>query len=570
MSNEPEMKFDPMTGEPIQKKPEMKFDPMTGEPIKKEQNEFFQQQPVQNGPVMPSGKKSRKWVLPVAIVAGVVVIGGVGAAAATTVVPRVMYGKNYKILNAIQNTEGSSSIMKNLMPSGKIRQDTCQFDLDAKMDNYGSISLSGVQDPKKKQASMNMDVDLTSLNTKFGLDMQIKDDILTLQSDDIMKGSTFSYDYSKGAKTDGYIGEMMSTGNFTQEDLNAYLRESMVFDKDVSKMPEEFWDATKSEINEMDFTGADSEKYEMDGEDVNCKGYKTTITKKEMKHLVKAYKEVVKKYYSDKMLEIMKTNGTSLDDAFDSLEGELDDMDDIKTTLYIGKKGFFGKNRVAACKIESEGKEVLFELKGGNYPLENFKITSPAGESVERKGEVNGSKEKAKYVVDGTTVLDYTYDTEDGDFKVSAQAEGSEMSLEGKLTSTDDEYSVKVDQLKLPGLDYDISLSYTAKAGGNFKELSKGSEEYKLESMSGDQFQQMAVKMYQDPFFQKIYSVMNSLNTSDGPTSMFGGGSTDTYGSDDSYDYDSDSTYGSDDSYDYDSDSTYGSDDNYDFDTDSY
>ncbi|MBQ2576108.1 MAG: hypothetical protein II566_02455, partial [Lachnospiraceae bacterium] len=138
MSNEPEMKFDPMTGEPIQKKPEMKFDPMTGEPIKKEQNEFFQQQPVQNGPVMPSGKKSRKWVLPVAIVAGVVVIGGVGAAAATTVVPRVMYGKNYKILNAIQNTEGSSSIMKNLMPSGKLRQDTCQFDLDAKMDNYGS------------------------------------------------------------------------------------------------------------------------------------------------------------------------------------------------------------------------------------------------------------------------------------------------------------------------------------------------------------------------------------------------------------------------------------------------
>ncbi|MBQ5485655.1 MAG: hypothetical protein IIT72_09205, partial [Lachnospiraceae bacterium] len=115
-----------------------------------------------------------------------------------------------------------------------------------------------------------------------------------------------------------------------------------------------------------------------------------------------------------------------------------------------------------------------------------------------------------------------------------------------------------------------ISLSYTAKAGGNFKELSKGSEEYKLESMSGDQFQQMAVKMYQDPFFQKIYSVMNSLNTSDGPTSMFGGGSTDTYGSDDSYDYDSDSTYGSDDSYDYDSDSTYGSDDDYDFDTDSY
>ena len=68
------MKFDPMTGEPIQETEqpagqlEMNFDPMTGQPI--QQN--------QGGQGNMGMKKSGKWIVAAGVAAGVVVVGAVG------------------------------------------------------------------------------------------------------------------------------------------------------------------------------------------------------------------------------------------------------------------------------------------------------------------------------------------------------------------------------------------------------------------------------------------------------------------------------------------------------------
>lgn len=569
--------------------PEMKFDPMTGKPLQKEEPSYFEQNQG-NGAIPPvAPKKNNKWVVPVVIAAGVVVVGGVGAFAATKVVPRIAYGKNYTVLEAVKNTEGSSRLMQNLFPSEKIINGKYSVDLSAKVNNVCDIKMKGVGDRRKAQAVMNTDVDITPLNLSFGLDWQVNQEVVTVQSDDFMKGSAFTYDYSKNAKTDGYLGEMLASSDFTQKDLNEYFREAMSNQADYTEMPKELWDATKSQINEMDFTDADSEKFEMDGEKVNCQGYKTTFTKKEMKKLVKSYKDVIEKYYSKEMLKLMEKQGTSFDDSFEELDRQLDDMDDIDTTLYIGKKGFFGKSRIVACKMKNDdGDEILLELLGGNYPMENIKMTSEKEDkSIERKGEMDGDKEKVEYLVDGEKAFSYTYDTKDGDLTFTLSSDGEDVSIEGELVSKPDEYSIKLDEVKATGFPYEVSFEYTAKAGGDFKELDKASDEYKLESMSQEEYQAMVAKMSQDPFVLKVAGLMQSVGTGDGPTSIFSGGSlfsngsggygsdsyssddnsSDSYSSDDysSDDYSSDS-YGSDDysSDDYSSDD-YGSEDSYDF-----
>ena len=304
------MKFDPMTGEPINEEsqvtPEVTETPVTpGNPLN---------QAVESVKSWISTMSTKQWFLPAMIGGGVGVVAIIVAVVA--IVGGAFMSPVQKVTNAAGNTFKEAGVL------GDVISSTLTATANNNNTTYFMLGIEGQE--------MEMEV------RNSGKDKQVwvKADIanypelegtLTLNKNElqaqapILGDYVFFYDYTKEA--DGYIFENID--DEIVEALNKMLAQAYSGKIDDSEALKEMAKALKEWMDDIEVEEVEKDEFEINGRDVNCVGYEIVIDE----DMIKEYMEIV----CDAMVEYMEEQG------LDEMEGYDDAMFDeaFEDILYL-------------------------------------------------------------------------------------------------------------------------------------------------------------------------------------------------------------------------------------------
>lgn len=405
MTGEP-LNFDPMTGQPIPQTEEtpapasepMGFDPMTGQPIQQNASapmgfDPMTGQPINAVPGQSVPPTNKKWVLPVAIGGGVLVIALI---VVLVIVSGVFSKPITQISVAATNTlEGAGGEL------GQVFLDVSDIALgestvSAKMNIDGDDVMVEYRNGKKeKQLALTLDVSgAPTLDATASLtDKELKAQVPALTD------LVFTYNYTE--EPDGFIFEDFSSDDI--ELLNSSL-ESLYNIEQEPTLPKKELKELEKIIYSLEFEKADKEEFEINGKDVKCKGYTTTIDEDFVDELFDAYKDFYIAYMGEDYEDV-------IDDMMDELAYEFEDMPEVEATFYLYKK------ELAAIILDVDGYEMEILFEGGDYRAQNIVIAMEGDEIIEIEGETNGSVEERILTVEGEEFISYEYDSKSGDFE---------------------------------------------------------------------------------------------------------------------------------------------------------
>ena len=424
---------------------EMRFDPMTGEPI----NPQPQENAEQGAPYMPQtpvdAPKKKNWIKGVAIAGGTVVVVVVAAVA----IKNAIIGKGGKVLLVTANTfKDTPTIIKEsnldsaaeLIAKGKYTV-TTSFDVSG--DGFEGKFVST---PKEKQLSGKLDIEGISADGVVGIsDTELKA-YIPLISDD-----TFVYNF-KDDNQEGYLVDLIEDSGIDIEDVNNALRQvTSIEEKATDKSTKQLGKDLLKEFNSWDWEKADKKSCKIDGKTRKVKGYKVEVTGDEVESMV----GILEDYYKDQLddmdyLKDFNLDIDDIDDMFDDIYDLCGYMDDVDLEFYIYK------NKLAAIYVDdgSNTGEILFE--GGDYRLQNVECNFENDYddiSFEIAGSSKGSVENLEFILEGYTALEIEYDSKNGDFTVG----NDYFDVDGTLKKNGKGFDFSVDYDEL-----NVSLSLTA------------------------------------------------------------------------------------------------------------
>lgn len=482
MSENNETKFDPVTGQNVAQTPQPENPYVTGQNVAQApqpENPYVagqnttQTPPPQNpydplAAPQPSNKKNMKILLGVIFgVIAVIVIAIICCAASG-----VFTSKNKKVLKAAKNTFVPNELMKDLNPGTALIAGgnyTLAVELAGETDGEDiGIKASYQQNVEQKMHSVNGKVEYSGVSVDFH---EYMDEDGLLISVPKQYPDVFGYYFNE--EKDGYAADIL--GNKFFDAFDDLCLTSMNDMAASAKMSADYLQVLKENYDALEFVNAPKATFQIEGKDVSCKGYTTTLTEENVDACLDELSEVYDTYNKntiDDVKTMCKELGLDDEDlkdfdcnAFDSLKDEIDGMPDLDVTFYIYK------NRLAAVVVtgtdETGDMELDVEFRGGTTPTQNTFITYGLnGDSGTLKilGKTEDSVEKTKIVevYDGekTTLASINYDyankeleieTDDGD--IMATIDNSDKGL---IIDMEDLYSAS-------------TLKLTLKRGSNIK-----------------------------------------------------------------------------------------------------
>ena len=477
-----EMKFDPMTGEPIkapeqqEAEPGMKFDPMTGEPIKTPEQQTAEQQeaepemkfdPMTGKPISAQGKKTgKKWVKILGIVAVVAVVVFAGIKSG------LFLKKSDKVLLATYNTlKDEPQILKDLNAE-KLYKIVSGNNYTITVDgNYAGqgVQVEYASDSSQKQLRGTVDIEnIPDIEFTMALDSkQLKAQIPAISS------KVFTYNY-KDENKDGYIADAI--GSKTLEQVDSAL-ENLYSQKEQKTVAEDIVKAVRKEYESLEFQKADKKEFEINGKDRKCKGYKFTVDEDNVANVLEAVEDILEENYE----QAAALADVSMKAVFSELNSEIRNMPDMECSVYVYK------NKLAAFEInydygrDEEAMEIVFE--GGDFRTQNMKITFLDNDResavIELKGDKDGSTEKYRLNIENGSryyeLGSLKYDRKDGDFDLVID----NVDVSGNIVSKSNEITFKLDRIL--GVDGEVSV----KKGSKMTKL-KGDERDIMDLDEGD------------------------------------------------------------------------------------
>ena len=439
---QPQMAFDPMTGQPIQQ-PQMAFDPMTGQPI----------QP-QAAPV----KKKKKAPF---------IIGGIVAAVLVVVVTVLVLAKsgiflsaNDKIILATYNTiEDQTELTKAVNVSDILNSGKYTVAVNG---GYGANTIDCSYLVEKKAQQLKGNVTIGSY-PNIDFDIMLADGKVDAYTSLI---SQYLFEYDSNKTNTGYLMNSMSQSdidrfNYSIQQLG---NSGNLKNTDAGKLTE----ALLKDFRDLKFEKVDAKEITIDDKSRVCAGYVTYIDTNTMK----------------KFVDDMKNNTSSevdADDVFDELYETIDDMSDIYLTVYIYK------NKLASVNVKSNkysnDAEIVFH--GGRARWQNLELLANGNSVCQLVGSNNGSEEKYEVKSDGNTAcyLTYTYDNKSGSIAFSAD----DVSITGTIKKSKNEFSFTLDNLY--GVYGTVTISKGAKV---VKPMAENT--FDLGNASEDDIQNMALE----------------------------------------------------------------------------
>ena len=237
--------------------------------------------------------------------------------------------------------------------------------------------------------------------------------------------------------------------------------------KSNTNASKEFYDALLDEYKTLDFEEVKEAKFEVDGKDRACEGYKTVITKKNIQNLIDAYEEATSEELEELeelMLDLDPSyTAESYAEAFDELKEELEDMPNVTATFYLYD------NKLACVELQPKGdKAVQIQFLGGDRRAQNMRIVDEDGYvGFEMIGEKDGSTETFELFADEMSILSFEYDSKSGDFSLYSD----EVSVSGTIESDRNGLTIVINEFSDEYDSYDFEGSISLKKGADFKKL---------------------------------------------------------------------------------------------------
>lgn len=313
----------------------------------------------------------------------------------------------------------------------------------------------------------------------------------------------FLYDYSND-KNDGYIVELIEDAGIDVEDFNALIG----FMNDNSDLAKKFYekniDFFKDIANDLDFkkTGA-KETFTVNGKSVSCKEYQAVITEDLVVEWIEGYQKLWNDFYKEnsddfEIIEDMIGEDLDLEDMFDEMLDELDDMEDLTISIY-------SKGATAACiRVADEDNMIEVLFQGGDYLAQNVEINydfdGDDGTLLTIEGETKGDVQTTTIESEESDFeLEYSYNRKTGEFTMTAEVAGYEMyNLEATIEISKNEIKYTYDTLEVYGEDMPFdSLVITFSTKADIKEPKKG-EEIDLGNMDEDELEDLAMDIMEE------------------------------------------------------------------------
>lgn len=326
-----------------------------------------------------------------------------------------------KVLLASYNTlqeDTFGNVLLNMMSLSGSDDVTVDYKINVDSDGTNvKLSGNGSVDLDKKQLSVGTEVSAAGVNQS--VQVYYDDSVILLNAPDLVD-DVFKYDYTK--KNNGYIADMISQNTEGSiEDVNIILSSFWkIYDK-RDKLNSEITSRLKDAADDLTFEKTDSKKFEVDGKDRKCKGYRMVITGRDVKAFMDCYSEANKDVYGDDYDEILRAvgrlTGEDISDiSMDDLDYGIPNMDEVELYFYIYK------NRLAAVEVEVDGEKVSIRFEGGDTRTSRI-VISADGEKLIKESSIEDSVEEGTIEVEDEVVLKYSYDIKSGEMKLSPQGE---------------------------------------------------------------------------------------------------------------------------------------------------
>lgn len=416
--------FDPMTGEAAYAEViKSGFDPMTGEATYKiagqDQEEVKAEEPkagidpekaVKAVKDIKNNPKTSKVLPIIGIVAAAIAVVAILA----VILVNVFVPKQVKILKAAAKTIEADTFGSVLIDSAEIlssRDISCDVNVDVSSYGYSvEVEGSAGADIDNAKFGATGSIDAMGISQDFGV--YYDDSKIQVSLPDVTS-SVYEYNYTK--KNNGAIADFIEEYTMGDiEDVNNILKSCTAIMKKSSKMSKASTKALTKPLSKIKISKADSREIEIDGKDRKCKGYKITITDKDIQAILEASSKASKDVYG-KDMEVLK-------EAYENLtDEELPDTDDIMDEIYLDDdieiEIFLYKGMLAAIAMEVDDEEIQVQFNGGDTRTSNMVVKYDKMKVLERNSSLDGKKEKGKLKIMGEKI-DYSYDKSTGKFTV--------------------------------------------------------------------------------------------------------------------------------------------------------
>lgn len=480
------VRFDPMTGEPItdhegaKYEQGMRFDPMTGEPIT-DKRDAKQERTVRFDPMTGRPIREKKRVpIGVKVVCGIAAGAAIAAAAAVSLFPRIVFGKNYKIVQAASNTFKENHLTENfnalpVLESGKY---TVTVNIDT--DKLETV-LTLASNLSKKEFTLAGAVSAGVVNTDFVA--KVNDSEVLLSAPDFVD-ETLRYSY-KEEKSSYFEKLVEDTLNTDVEEIDETMK-NLFSEKRDESLSESVAKASIQVIKTLDFEKADKRKFTVDGKNRSCNGYTLKVDEDLVSDVCDIYEDAVDEYMQglDEVSSIAGAGTLDSKRMFDEIRDSFEDVE-YELSVYLYKK------QIAAIEIEGEGEEFLIEFCGGSTPWESTIVSVEGKEVLKLTGSVQKDVEDMSLEVEGIEVAEYSYNFKDGDFELKlGEGDYTFAKLRGNILHSGKEYTYKVSDIPMGDLGEGF-VQVQIKEGAEMPEI-KTKETLDIGTMSESDWEEFA------------------------------------------------------------------------------
>lgn len=365
---------------------EMKFDPMTGQPVQP-----GAQPPVYDFANSTVTTKSRgKLGLGIGIAVAVIAVGGVAFAGVKN---GWFLSKSGKVALATTNTVTEPSyVSKSLKGLELLNARSCTVDMDLSIKGE-NIEATYVATPSQKQIYGNIGIPYVGgVDFVTAIDSKEVTAQIPLLGDDV-----YVYNYTE--KKTGYLADQLDEEEIESIDE---LCKMIYSGKEQKKQGAELAGIFKDHYKKLKFKSVSKEKFEVNGKDRTCKGYQTTVTEDDLTELA----DQVEDYFIDRFGDSME-DVTNFDETFDDIRDKFEGMDDVDVIFYIYK------NKLACISLDNgDDDDAQLIFHGGDRRTQNMELVVDGDTVFEVRGEKDGKEEESTFYVEGDRVasLDYDYD----------------------------------------------------------------------------------------------------------------------------------------------------------------
>ncbi len=451
----------------------MKFDPITGEPIEEVTQEVnatdnvtSQPTPVAPQPVLvapyPMQEPQKKTGVKIGVIvaAAVCVVAIIGLIIA--LVSGVFMSDKDRVMKAIANTfnEGGAlaETYEEYMSYGKEEELTSRTFIE-----YDGVGVEVEYRHTNEDKQFWGLVDMTGYPELEGT--------VTITDGQVQASTPFLSDilfvYNYREDNDGYLMDQLSEDEIALinqmfemiYDLKSTTASNTEVNEDIAKSIEEWYDAIEVEKLE------DKEEFEIDGKDKKCTGYRMYITEDTVVGLLEIYEDILAEY--DGVTYTVEDTEVSLDEMVDVLIDEVDGMDDIEIDFYLDS------NKLAAVVVEVDGEDLEVLFLGGDYRAQNILVEYDGNDMFEIECEMKDEVEELTFKMAGSKFFAYEYDTESGDFeaKIYDYYGDSVINLEGTFVTEKDRFAFEKGEIEIPEEDFKFDFEMSMEKGAEIEEL---------------------------------------------------------------------------------------------------